>query len=62
MQQRFIRMRSMVYKSEELELTCGESQVSYHSTSLLYKDREQVNEILCCMYDFPRPSVGTFGR
>ena len=30
-QQRFIRMQSMVYKSEELELTCGESQVTYHS-------------------------------
>ena len=30
-QQRFIRTGSMVYKSEELELTCGESQVSYHS-------------------------------
>ena len=30
-QQRFIRMRSMVYKNAELELTCGESQVSYHS-------------------------------
>ena len=30
-QQRFIRMRSMVYKSEELELTCGESQVTFYS-------------------------------
>jgi len=29
--QRFIRMRSMVYKSEELELTCRESQVKCHS-------------------------------
>lgn len=29
--QRFIRMRSMVYKSEELELTCRESQVKSHS-------------------------------
>ena len=30
-QQHFIRMRSIVYKTEELELTCGESQVTYHS-------------------------------
>lgn len=30
-QKRFIRMRSMVYKSEELELACGESEVMYHS-------------------------------
>ena len=46
LQQRFIRMRSMVYKNKELELTCGESRVTYHS--LCYdKDQEQANAILC---------------
>lgn len=30
-QKRFIRLRSMVYKSEELELACRESEVMYHS-------------------------------
>ena len=30
-QELFIRMRSMVCKSEELELACGESEVTYNS-------------------------------
>ena len=30
-QEVFIRMRSMVYKSEELGLACGESEVTYNS-------------------------------
>ena len=30
-QELFIRMRSMVCKSEELELACGESEVRYRS-------------------------------
>ena len=58
-QKRFIRMRSMVYKSEELELACGESEVMYHS--LLYKGQQQANAIQCCKYDFPCP-VRSFGR
>ena len=50
-QQRFIRM---VYKSEKLELTCGESQVSYHSLCYI-RTKNKPTQYYAARTTFPVP-------
>ena len=50
----------MVYKSEELELACGESEVMYHSLWYI-RANNKPTQYYACKYDFPRPTVRIFG-